>query len=80
MDVVSRAEVVQGGTYSGHPMAMAAIIAAIEEYEKDGGAIYRQVEKTGNMLKKGLEEIAQSLELPLLIKVSPPPGATHSRR
>lgn len=71
MDMVTRAEVVQGGTYSGHPLAMAGVIAAIEEYEKDNGAVYRQIEKTGNLLKQGLEQISRSVGIPLLLQGFP---------
>jgi glutamate-1-semialdehyde 2,1-aminomutase len=53
MDMLTRADTIQGGTYNGHPMAMAAVIAAIEEYEKDDGAAYHHIEKLGNKLKAG---------------------------
>ena len=71
MDMVTRADVVQGGTYNGHPLAMAAIIAAIEEYEKDDGAVFVHIEKMGNMLKKGLEQIAEEHRQPLLLQGIP---------
>jgi len=37
MDVVTKTAVVAGGTYNGHPLAMVAVIATIEELEKNGG-------------------------------------------
>ena len=71
MDTLTRADVIQGGTYSGHPLAMAAVIAAIEEYEKDDGAVYRHIEKMGNALKTGLEQIAAEHGQPLLLQGFP---------
>jgi glutamate-1-semialdehyde 2,1-aminomutase len=71
MDTLTRADAIQGGTYSGHPMAMAAVVAAIEEYERDDGAVFRQIERTGNLLKEGLEQIAQEHEQPLVLQGFP---------
>jgi glutamate-1-semialdehyde 2,1-aminomutase len=71
MDALTRADAIQGGTYNGHPMAMAAVIAAIEEYERDDGAAFRHIEKMGTMLKEGLEKIAAEHEQPLLLQGFP---------
>jgi glutamate-1-semialdehyde 2,1-aminomutase len=71
MDTVTRAEVCQGGTYYGHPLSMAGVIAAIEEYERDDGAVYRHVDRMGNLLKEGLIEIAQETDQPLLLQGFP---------
>jgi len=71
MDPIVRADVVQGGTYNGNPLAMAAVIASIEEYEKDDGAIYASIRKMGTMLKEGLDQIAQEHEQPLLLQGFP---------
>ena len=71
MDVLTRAETIQGGTYNGHPLGMAAIIAAIEEYEKDDGAAFDHIETMGNMLKQGLDRLADEHEQPLLLQGFP---------
>ncbi len=71
MDTLTRADTIQGGTYNGHPLAMAAVIAAIEEYEKDDGAAFVHIEKLGNMLKSGLDQIAEEHEQPLLLQGFP---------
>jgi glutamate-1-semialdehyde 2,1-aminomutase len=71
MDTLTRADTIQGGTYNGHPLAMASVIAAIEEYEKDDGAAYVHIEKLGNALKKGLEQIAEEHGQPLLLQGFP---------
>ena len=71
MDTLTRADTIQGGTYNGHPLAMAAVIAAIEEYEKDDGAAYAHIEKLGNALKNGLDQIAAEHGQPLLLQGFP---------
>jgi glutamate-1-semialdehyde 2,1-aminomutase len=71
MDVLTRADMIQGGTYSGHPLGMTAVIAAIEEYERDDGAVYRHIEKMGNALKNGLDQIAEEHGQPLLLQGFP---------
>ncbi len=71
MDTLTRADTIQGSTYNGHPLAMAAVIAAIEEYEKDDGAAYAHIEKLGNALRKGLVQIAEEHGQPLLLQGFP---------
>jgi glutamate-1-semialdehyde 2,1-aminomutase len=71
MDMLTRADTIQGGTYNGHPLAMAAVIAAIEEYEKDDGAAYAHIVDLGNKLKAGLDQIAEEHGQPLLLQGFP---------
>jgi glutamate-1-semialdehyde 2,1-aminomutase len=71
METVASTEVVAGGTYNGHPLAMAAVIANIEELEKDDGAAYRRIEEVGLMLKDGLDAITQKYEQNLLLQGFP---------
>jgi glutamate-1-semialdehyde 2,1-aminomutase len=71
MDALTRADAIQGGTYNGHPLAMAAVIAAIEEYERQDGEVFRHIEHVGNMLKDGLEQIAAEHEQPLRLQGFP---------
>ncbi|MEJ2170428.1 MAG: aspartate aminotransferase family protein [Desulfobacterales bacterium] len=71
MDCLTRTDVVAGGTYNGHPISMAAVIATIEELEKDDGAAFKQIEKCGNALKKGMEELAAKYGHPFLIQGFP---------
>ncbi len=49
--------VAQGGTYSGNPLVMRAGYKATKEYEKS--EIYSYMNKLGEKLKKGLEEIIE---------------------
>ena len=71
MDTLTRADAIQGGTYSGHPMAMASVIAAIEEYARDDGAVFRQIERTDHQLREGLEQIAAEHAQPLVLQGFP---------
>jgi glutamate-1-semialdehyde 2,1-aminomutase len=71
METIASTEVVAGGTYNGHPLAMAAVIANIEELEKDDGAAYRQIEERGRMLKDGLDAISRRHGQDLLLQGFP---------
>lgn len=71
MDTLTRADAVVGGTYNGHPLAMAAVTAAIEEYERDNGAIYRYIRRLGSMLKDGIDQIALEHGQPFLLQGFP---------
>jgi glutamate-1-semialdehyde 2,1-aminomutase len=71
MELIAQTDVVAGGTYNGHPLAMAAVIATIEELEKDDGAAYVHIEKFGTMLKEGLDSIAKNYEQDLLLQGFP---------
>ncbi len=71
MDGLTRTDVVQGGTYNGHPMAMAAVIATIEELEKDDGAAFIHIHKMGMMLKEGIDSLVQQYDESLLLQGFP---------
>jgi len=71
MDVITRCEMIAAGTYNGHPIAMAAVIATIEELEKDDGAAVKHIEKLGGLLRDGLGKIAREQEQNLLIQGFP---------
>jgi glutamate-1-semialdehyde 2,1-aminomutase len=71
MQLIAQTEVVAGGTYNGHPLAMAAVIATIEELEKNKGAAYSHIYKLGTMLKQGLDAIAQKHGQNLLMQGFP---------
>jgi glutamate-1-semialdehyde 2,1-aminomutase len=68
MQHIASTDVVAGGTYNGHPVMMAAVIATIEELEREEGAAFRHIERMGNMLKDGLEHLARSYHQPLLLQ------------
>ena len=57
MDAITRTDVIAAGTYNGHPLAMAAVIATIEELERDNGAVYARMYRLGNQLAEGLRAL-----------------------
>ena len=77
MASVARAETVIGGTYNGHPLCMAAIIATIEELERDDGAAFKRIEKNGTRFRDGLLAIAERLGIPLTVMGIPGAWILH---
>ena len=71
MDGFTTTEVVGGGTYNGHPLAMASVIATIEELERDGAAAFEVIDRLGTDLKEGIEQIARRHGVPLLLQGFP---------
>jgi glutamate-1-semialdehyde 2,1-aminomutase len=64
-------DVNHSGTFNSNNIAMAASVAAIAELEKDDGAVYRQIERTGAQLMEGLAELGRRHELPLHVQGLP---------
>jgi len=56
-----KGDVFFAGTYNAHPLAMAAALATIEELEK--GYVYEHIFALGDMLRKGLSDITETLGL-----------------
>ena len=54
MDTLLDKGVMHGGTYNGNVQSMAAAIAALDELERDDGAVYRALEQRGARLMQGL--------------------------
>ena len=50
-----------GGTYSGHPVSMAAGIATIERLLEGDGALYARMDDLGAMAQSGIEDLLRSL-------------------
>ncbi len=71
MDGFTTTEVVGGGTYNGHPLAMASVVATVEELERDDGAAFRTIERLGTALKEGIDEAARRHGVPLLLQGFP---------
>ncbi len=57
MDSITNTRVLAMGTYNGHPVAAAALLATVAELEKEG-AIER-INRLGNMMKEGFEAAAK---------------------
>ena len=47
--------VMVGGTYSGHPVSLAAALATIDLLLAEGGQAYRQLERLGRLAQEGIE-------------------------
>jgi glutamate-1-semialdehyde 2,1-aminomutase len=64
-------DVNHSGTFNSNVISMAASVAALAELEKDGGAIYRHLERIGAALMQGLQELGQRHEVPLHVQGLP---------
>jgi glutamate-1-semialdehyde 2,1-aminomutase len=71
MDTLVDKGVMHGGTYNGNVQSMAAALAALDELERDGGAVYRGLEKRGTRLMGGLATLAGKHRLPLRVQGLP---------
>jgi glutamate-1-semialdehyde 2,1-aminomutase len=57
-------DVMFGGTYNGHPLALAAALATIEILEADDRAIHRRLFDLGETVRAGLAQIVERLGIP----------------
>ena len=71
MDLIAETRVMGGGTYNGHPVAMAAVKTTIEELEKDDGAAFDTINRLGNKLRDGLHGISRDVGSNLLLQGFP---------
>jgi glutamate-1-semialdehyde 2,1-aminomutase len=63
--------VMHGGTYNGNVQSMAAAIAALDELERDDGAVYLDLERRGTRLMQGLAALADKHRLPMRVQGLP---------
>jgi len=71
MDTLLDKGVMHGGTYNGNVQSMAAAIAALDELERDDGAVYRALERRGTRLMQGLAALASRHRLPMRVQGLP---------
>ena len=71
MDTLLDKGVMHGGTYNGNVQSMAAAIAALDELERDDGAVYRDLERRGTRLMQGLAALADKHRLPMRVQGLP---------
>jgi glutamate-1-semialdehyde 2,1-aminomutase len=71
MDTLLDRGVMHGGTYNGNVQSMAASLAALDELERDDGAVYRAMEQRGVRLMQGLAASAAKHELPIRVQGFP---------
>jgi glutamate-1-semialdehyde 2,1-aminomutase len=71
MDTLADKGVMHGGTYNGNVQSMAAALAALDELERDDGAVYRDLERRGTRLMQGLTALAGKHHLPMRVQGLP---------
>ena len=71
MDTLLDKGVMHGGTYNGNVQSMAAALAALDELERDDGAVYRALELRGTRLMQGLAALGAKHKLPVLVQGLP---------
>jgi glutamate-1-semialdehyde 2,1-aminomutase len=71
MDTLLDKGVMHGGTYNGNVQSMAAALAALDELERDHGAVYRLLEQRGTRLMQGLVALGAKHKLPVLVRGLP---------
>jgi len=80
MDVLASGDVVHGGTYNGCVPSIAAGLATLDELTRDGGAILRDIEKTGESLMERLRDAADEIGSPLVVQGYGSVFSTHFAR
>jgi glutamate-1-semialdehyde 2,1-aminomutase len=63
----AKKRVLLAGTYNAHPISTVAAIATIERLLQNDGQIYRQVERLGRIMERGITEIAEEIGLTLTL-------------
>jgi glutamate-1-semialdehyde 2,1-aminomutase len=71
MDTLLDKGVMHGGTYNGNVQSMAAALAALDELERDDGAVYRDLERRGARLMQGLTALADKHRLAMRVEGLP---------
>jgi len=71
MDTLIDKGVMHGGTYNGNVQSMAASLAALDELERDDGALYRSMEKCGTRLMRELAALGKKHKLPIKVQGFP---------
>ena len=71
MDTLLDNGVMHGGTYNGNVQSMAAALAALDELERDDGAVYRALEQRGTRLMQGLAALGAKHKLAMLVQGFP---------
>src|SRR2546427_11642769 len=55
--------VYQAGTYSGNPVSVAASLATLQSLKRRAGQLYPKLEKTGEQMRKGINDMIESRKL-----------------
>jgi glutamate-1-semialdehyde 2,1-aminomutase len=70
MDQLKERKVLGPGTFMGYPFGMVAALTNLKILEKDGGAVYREMDRIQLRLMDGLREISRRRGIPLLLQGS----------
>jgi glutamate-1-semialdehyde 2,1-aminomutase len=60
MDLIASGKVLHGGSLNGNPISLAAADAALEILARDNGAVYADLNRRGERLRAGLENLFRS--------------------
>jgi glutamate-1-semialdehyde 2,1-aminomutase len=71
MELVASGRVIEAGTFNGHPMSMAAVIATLDVLSHDDGAVYQEINWLGDLLRDGMLEIAHRHNHQILLQGFP---------
>ena len=72
MNLIASGTVIEAGTFNGHPLSMAAVVATLDALgENDGAVVYGRMEALGTLLSDGLLRIAAQHGEPMLIQGFP---------
>jgi glutamate-1-semialdehyde 2,1-aminomutase len=67
LSMIAEGRVSHAGTFNGNPICLAAARAVLTELERDGGSLLESLRVRGERLKSGIREMADELQLPILI-------------
>jgi glutamate-1-semialdehyde 2,1-aminomutase len=67
MELIARGEVGHAGTFNSNPIVMAGSAAALRELQRDNGAAYECLTRTGLRLMDGLRQAASDAGAPMLV-------------
>ncbi len=67
MDLIANRRIVHAGTFNGNPISLAAAKATLDVLDADSGAVLDGVRKTGESLMRGIQELAKSAGIPVLV-------------
>jgi glutamate-1-semialdehyde 2,1-aminomutase len=68
LDQLQHGTVLGPGTFNGYPLGMRAALATLRILERDGGAVYGEMEALQDELMRGLEELAKKHGLPMRVQ------------
>jgi len=71
MQLIADGTVIEAGTFNGHPMSMAAVVATLDALAANDGAVYDQIAPLGTSLRDGFLEIAHRHRIPILMQGFP---------